>query len=223
MASRENSDREFVGDAGKSVLKEYDGTEWKSGTSYRWSLPGNGDQTDFTTGATRSADVDKIDYEGHIHPNVLALFGDYMHRHRVQRDGKVRASDNWQEGIPVYRYVKSLVRHTFEFWRMWRGTLVQSPDSPIYAPFTINDVLCAILFNTMGLILELNRPSEVTGVTELEGRKLFVTKDMRKRFESIDQPKQPEWKYPTDADRIKLVYYDEQVKAADAEGTVRRT
>ncbi len=118
-------------------------------------IPGNGSQTGFTTGATRSTDANKVDYEGHINPEVLAIYGDYMNRHRVQRDGQLRQSDNWQKGIPLYRYVKSLIRHTFEFWRMWRGTTVLNPDNNKL--FTFQDVLCAILFNVMGIMYEMQR------------------------------------------------------------------
>lgn len=117
--------------------------------------PGNGAQQSFATGATRSSDRDKFDFEGHIAPEVLAYYASYMHKHRVQRDGNIRASDNWQQGIPRYRFVKSLIRHVFEFWRMWRGNAVRNPDNGQL--FTFGDVLCAILFNTMGLIFEMQR------------------------------------------------------------------
>jgi hypothetical protein len=167
MASRENSG--------------YDNpTTWAKGEAN----VGNGPQTGFTTGATRSTSEGKIDYEGHISPRVLHIFGEYMHDHRVQRDGKVRASDNWQEGIPVYRYVKSLIRHTEEFWTMWRGDTVVNPDSD--KPFTFRDVLCAILFNTMGILFELSRE----GMAPLQAP--HVTTDLRKEFEREDQPKQAE-------------------------------
>ena len=116
---------------------------------------GNGAQAGFSTGATRSTSEGKIDFEGHFNPEVLAIFGDYMNRHRIQRDGQLRASDNWQMGIPIYRYTKSLVRHNLEFWRMWRGREVINLDNG--QPFTFRDVLCAIMFNTMGLIYEMDR------------------------------------------------------------------
>lgn len=118
---------------------------------------GNGEQQGFSTGATRSASDGKIDFEGHLSPEVLMVFGDYMNRHRIQRDGQLRASDNWQQGIPIHCYVKSLIRHTFEFWRMWRGREAINPDNG--QPFTFRDVLSAIMFNTMGLIYELERCS----------------------------------------------------------------
>ena len=116
---------------------------------------GNGEQTHFTTGATRSTDDGKPDYEGFLHPEVLAIYGYYMNRHRIQRDGNIRASDNWQQGIPINRYMKSLVRHVFELWSMWRGNPRINLDNQ--QRFTFEDVLCAILFNTMGLLYEMNR------------------------------------------------------------------
>ena len=121
-------------------------------TSGQCSVAGNGPQQGFTTGATRSTDAGKVDFEGHINPDVLAVFGEYMNAHRVQRDGRVRASDNWQQGIPIYRYVKSLVRHTFEFWRMWRGSVVVNSDNGSY--FTFREVTSAIMFNVMGIVFE---------------------------------------------------------------------
>lgn len=150
-------------------------------TPYVAAQADNGPQQGFATGATRSTDTDKIDYEGHLHPDVLAVFGEYMHAHRTQRDGHARASDNWQEGIPVYRYVKSLIRHAFEFWRMWRGTPVVNPDSGEL--FRFRDVLSAILFNTFGVIYELQRQR---GGCVLDDT--YLPKGARKAYEWEDQP-----------------------------------
>lgn len=143
---------------------------------------GNGEQAGFSTGATRSTDAGKIDYEGHLNPQVLALFGEYMNAHRVQRDGRVRASDNWQKGIPLYRYVKSLIRHVFEFWRMWRGYRVMNVDNGLY--FTMHEVLSAILFNVMGIIYELDRINEQDGMLGAT----MISNAERERFENADNP-----------------------------------
>ena len=116
---------------------------------------GNGEQTGFETGATRSTDEGKPDFEGFLSPEVLTIYANYMNHHRIQRDGQVRASDNWQLGIPPDRYVKSLVRHVFELWSMWRGHGRINADNG--RPFTFEDVLCAIMFNTMGLLFELKK------------------------------------------------------------------
>ena len=59
----------------------------------------------FETGATRDDDQDKIDYEGFESPEVLHRYGQYMHKHRKQADGKTRDSDNWQNGMPVKDYI----------------------------------------------------------------------------------------------------------------------
>lgn len=148
--------------------------------------PGNGAQTGFKTGATRSTSEGKVDFEGHLNPEVLAIFGDYMNRHRIQRDGQTRKSDNWQQGIPVYRYVKSLVRHTFEFWRMWRGHAVTNPDSG--SLFTFQDVLCAIMFNVMGIIYELDRkPASVRWLDRCR-----LVDETRWEMENEDAPKLPQ-------------------------------
>lgn len=111
---------------------------------------------EFATGANRSPADHKIDYEGHLSPEVLAYFGDYMHRHRInRRTGERRASDNWQLGIPLSNYMKSLVRHLMDLWRAWRGTPTHDPDSPTNDPFTLGDLLCAIIFNAQGMLFEL--------------------------------------------------------------------
>lgn len=106
----------------------------------------------FDTGATRSADEHKFDYEGFINPEVLYRYGQYMHEHRTQRDGSLRDSDNWQKGIPLAKYVKSLVRHVIDLWRMNRGYEVINPDTN--KPHTPDELCCAIMFNSMGYLKE---------------------------------------------------------------------
>ncbi len=131
------------------------------------STENSGLQQDFETGATRSADDHKIDFEGHLSPEALHYFAEYMHRNRVQRDGKVRASDNWQLGIPAHKYVKSLLRHTFDLWRAWRGTITYNPDNGKVQPMA--DLLAAIIFNAQGL-LDLWVRNNVTDFTHLPER-----------------------------------------------------
>ena len=50
----------------------------------------------FDTGATRDTDQNKLDPEGFLSPMVMKCFFEYMHKNRKQSDGKLRASDNWQ-------------------------------------------------------------------------------------------------------------------------------
>jgi hypothetical protein len=102
----------------------------------------------FDGGATRDLDDYKLDYEGFLAPSVLQRYAEYMHTHRETAAGP-RASDNWQNGIPIVSYMKSLIRHTIDLWRLHRH------------PFSIassqikQQLLCAIMFNAMGHLYEL--------------------------------------------------------------------
>lgn len=110
----------------------------------------------YDTGATRDADNGKLKYEGFISPLVEKRFAEYMHLHRQQKDGSLRAPDNWQRGIPLDDYADSLIRHVQDF-RLHVdgfGSEAVSPD--------IEDVLCAIRFNVDGYLFEIlkNRTSK---------------------------------------------------------------
>ncbi|HEY5987999.1 MAG TPA: DUF4406 domain-containing protein, partial [Streptosporangiaceae bacterium] len=101
----------------------------------------------FATGATRDTDQDKIDPEGFLSPLVIQEFCRYMHKHRHQADGRLRASDNWQKGIPRDVYMKSLWRHFLELCLLHRGGY--DAGEPL------RDTLAALLFNTQGYLFEV--------------------------------------------------------------------
>ena len=103
---------------------------------------------EFGTGATRNDDDDRYDYEGFLSPLVIQRFGEYMHKHRKQADGKLRASDNWQKGIPLGAYMKSGWRHFMDWWMGYRRRE--------WTP-ALEDTLCALLFNVQGFLHELIR------------------------------------------------------------------
>lgn len=103
----------------------------------------------FETGATRDSDENKYDYEGFLSPLVIERFGQYMHKHRKQADGQLRASDNWQKGLPLDQYMKSLWRHFHEAWMYHRGFTICE------AEWWVEEALCGILFNTMGYLHEI--------------------------------------------------------------------
>jgi hypothetical protein len=107
----------------------------------------------------RGSNEKKLDYEGFFAPSVLACYARYMHAHRKQMDGSLRASDNWQKGMPQEEYVKSLLRHTMDVWMIHRGETVFDPETGNRV--TIFEALCGVMFNSMGLLFEL-----------LKGRKL---------------------------------------------------
>jgi hypothetical protein len=106
----------------------------------------------FESGATRDSEEDKLDYEGFLSPLVLRRYAQYMHTHRKQADGSLRDSDNWQKGIPPKVYMKSLIRHTFDLWHLRRNLPADQDD--------FENLLCAIMFNSMGLLYESQRSGE---------------------------------------------------------------
>ncbi len=114
----------------------------------------------FETGATRDTDQGKPDYEGFLSPFVLERFGQYMSKHRIQADGSVRDSDNWQKGIPQSAYIKSLFRHFMELWKAWRTTGAVDEEAA-----------CAMFFNIQGLLHEHLKPKaeEITHGEKIGG------------------------------------------------------
>lgn len=120
---------------------------------------------EFETGATRDVDDGKLDYEGFLSPIVLRRYAEYMHRHRVQTNGQLRDSDNWQKGIPVSAYMKSMWRHFIDVWTLYRlkGSV-----------FEIEEALCAMLFNVQGMLHELSKPF-VEGDTVVPGGQEYQT------------------------------------------------
>jgi len=105
----------------------------------------------FATGATRSADTGRYDPEGFLSPAVLERFCEYMHKHRHQADGSLRASDNWQKGIPLDAYMKGAWRHFLHAWTRHRHLEVRDPG----AAADLEEDLCALLFNVQGYLHEL--------------------------------------------------------------------
>ena len=101
----------------------------------------------FDSGATRDSDDEKLDYDGFLSPLTLLCYAEFLHSHRVQTDGKMRDSDNWQKGIPLSVYMKSLWRHFMEFWTHHRSGSAGTPE--------VKESLCAVIFNASGYLHEL--------------------------------------------------------------------
>jgi len=106
----------------------------------------------FNTGATRDSDNYKLDYEGFLSPLAMKRYAEYMHHHRKQADGKMRPSDNWQKGIPREAYMKSMYRHFMDVWAVHRGQMAVDPASG--GIVTLDEALCAVLFNAFGYLHE---------------------------------------------------------------------
>lgn len=98
----------------------------------------------YETGATRDKNDDKLDYRGFLSFTALQRFAQYMHKHRQQADGRMRAADNWKRGIPVKDYLESLGRHYVDF------ELAEQAGKHDEAM----ELACAIWFNLQGYIHE---------------------------------------------------------------------
>lgn len=104
----------------------------------------------FETGATRDSDDSKLDYEGFISPIVLERYAQYMHECRLRNvpaGQSIRSSDNWQKGMPINSYMKSMLRHVFDVWKMHRQSAFVTNE--------MLDALSATLFNVQGYMFEL--------------------------------------------------------------------
>lgn len=105
----------------------------------------------FESGATRNADTGKPDYEGFLSPLVMEAFGEYMHEHRHLENGELRASDNWQKGIPMDAYMKSAWRHFVHLWTLHRGLSARDEKGKAV---TMRSTLAALMFNVQGYFHE---------------------------------------------------------------------
>src|SRR5208282_2987196 len=103
---------------------------------------------EFSTGANRDTENGKLDYEGFISPIVLKRYAEYMNENRNLPDGSTRESDNWQKGIPIDAYMKSLERHQMDLWLIHRGYSEEARED-------IEHALCGVIFNAMGYLFEL--------------------------------------------------------------------
>jgi hypothetical protein len=130
----------------RSELPEWMQQRYVDNARYSEQLQANASIRQFDTGATRDTDAGKIDFDGFLSPYALKAFGEYMDRHRHHADGKVRDSDNWQRGIPLDAYMKSMWRHFFDVWSEHRGVSTLAG---------LKENLCALKFNVDGMLHEL--------------------------------------------------------------------
>jgi hypothetical protein len=112
----------------------------------------------FETGATRNLDTNKLDYDGFFCPMSMHRFAEYMHSHRRQKDGKMRDADNWQKGIGFDVYIKSMFRHFMDLRLLHKGKVALSPEDQ--HEITIDEALCAIMFNVQGYLHEYLKAKE---------------------------------------------------------------
>ena len=102
----------------------------------------------FETGANRDSEKGKLEYAGFLCPLVLKRFAEYMHGHRHLADGTLRDSGNWKKGMPQEVYYQSLMRHVMDAWLYRDGHGDEATE-------TLEDSLCAVIFNAQGLLREV--------------------------------------------------------------------
>lgn len=135
----------------------------------------------FETGATRDTNKDKYDPEGFLSPLVIDAFCEYMHHHRKQADGSLRDSDNWQKGMPLSVFMKSMWRHFKDAWSLHRGYLVFREEKGSLVEVTMEDALCGMLFNVMGYLHEIliKKKSPTKMLLREEGRQYRPCNDQK--------------------------------------------
>lgn len=126
----------------------------------------------FETGATRDTGEGKVDPEGFLSPTVMLQYYKFMNMNRLQSDGQLRDSDNWQKGIPLDTYMKSMHRHLLEAWMEHRN--IETENGQMAA-------LCGLLFNVMGYMHEILKTQ---GAQDFDGTE--PTPEMRRRKESCE-------------------------------------
>lgn len=100
----------------------------------------------FETGATRDTAEGKLEFSEFFSVEVLEARAQYMHKHRIQPDGSLRAGGNWRKGIPQEVYMASLYRHFVDVWKENCG--IKTKEGLVEA-------LCAVMFNAEGMLYEL--------------------------------------------------------------------
>lgn len=109
----------------------------------------------FDSGAKRDTDEGKLDYIKALSPVALKRYLQYLDEHRLMPDGSRRDFDNWKKGLPYEETLSSLGRHFVDLWLLSHGFLAEDNHGPV----NIDDVLCAILFNTMSMLHSIVEPS----------------------------------------------------------------
>jgi len=120
----------------------------------------------FETGATRDSLGAKLQYEGYFNPLVLKRFAEYMKKHQTQSDGSQRTSWNWQLNIPMEDLLDSKIRHDFDVWLHLDGYSEEATE-------TLEESLCASIFNTMGILKQVLESSGrgLKGLEKIKERK----------------------------------------------------
>ena len=115
---------------------------------------------EFTSGAIRDKDENKLQFSRCLSPIVLIRFVEFLRGHNKTAGGK-RREDNWKKGFDRESYIESKFRHFVESWLIQDGLKDYSDIDEF--PENINNIddfaleelivsLCAELFNTQGFL-----------------------------------------------------------------------
>lgn len=129
----------------------------------------------YGTGATRSDTSARNDPEGYLSAIAIERYCEYMTKHRVQADGSIRDSDNWQKGMPFGRALKGMWRHVMHLWIRHRGFV----PSDQFAAADMEEDLCAIMFNNQVMLHQLVRK-------RLEDEREMEAQDLMKQMCPMD-------------------------------------
>ena len=106
----------------------------------------------FKTKATRDSDDGKINY-AHISAIADRMYCEYMHSNRIQKNGKLRAADNYKLGMPFKVFLKSFNGHLQDLKLLLEGVEVMEGKKQL----TFFDAIMGIRFNLDGLMMETMR------------------------------------------------------------------
>ena len=107
----------------------------------------------FDSGATRDTNLGKLEHRRFKSFAVDHRFHEYMNKHRTQSDGSLRDPDNWKRGIPLDVYADSLYRHVHDL-------MLEIEKSGFTNVLALEELLCAVRFNTDGMLHELLKTKE---------------------------------------------------------------
>jgi len=130
----------------------------------------------FDTGATRDTADGKLEYHGFLSPSVLRQFARYMNMNRLQSDGQLRSSSNWQHGIPMDVYVSSEWRHHFDFW----DEAMKYTKGEKFSRRELMAAASGLMFNVMGFMHEWLKENPEVRFDDDE-----PTKEMKERQDNI--------------------------------------
>lgn len=105
----------------------------------------------FDTGATRDLDNSKLQYARFMDPLVVKSYAEYMQKNRLQKDGSIRAGDNWKKGFTYQSYMDSLWRHLHRVWELHEWHLGDGES----CEDDLQDALNALIFNASGYLYRL--------------------------------------------------------------------